>query len=79
MGLWSLAELTGYKVTPPDLQGENSVEYAIETIKKGYKIEHKGKTITLSLEEMCHFENMLCDIAESAFKYLFRERGVDNG
>ena len=76
-GLWSFAELTGYKVTPPDLQGEQCVEHAIETIKKGYQIEHKGKTITLSLEEMCHFENMLCDMAESAFRYLFKERGFE--
>jgi hypothetical protein len=79
MGLWSFAELTGYKVIPPNLHGENSVEHVIETIKTGYQIERAGKVINLSLEEMNHFENMLCDMAESAFKYLFKERGVDNG
>lgn len=77
LGLWSFAELTGYKVIPPDLHSENSVEHVIETIKTGYQIEHSGKVINLSLEEMNHFENMLCDMAESAFKYLFKERGVE--
>ena len=79
MGLWSFAALTGYKVTPPDPQKRNGVGAIVEAIKTGYQIEHSGKIINLSLEEMNHFENMLCDMAESAFKYLFKERGVDNG
>lgn len=77
LGLWSFAELTGYKVTPPDLRNENGIEAIVESIKTGYQIEHSGKVINLSLEEMNHFENMLCDMAESAFKYLFKERGVE--
>ena len=79
-GTWAFAELSGYNITPPDLHDSMYIKDAISALKAGYLIEKDGKTVTLSLEEMNRFENLLCDLVESALKYLFKEKeGVTNG
>ena len=75
----SFAELNGYIVTAPDLRNGEDAEKLVDSIKVGYIIEKDGEKVSLSMEEMNHFENLLCDLVEQAFKYLFKERGVDNG
>ena len=79
VGARSFAELNGYTVMAPNIDGIKDAEKVVKELKKGYRIEKEGKHVSLSLEEMNHFENLLCDLTDQAFKYLFKERGVDNG
>lgn len=82
-GLWAFAELCGYDIVPPDLssmQPGADATNAVDTwMNARYQIAKDGQKISLSPEEMNHFENLLCDLTEQAFKYLFKERSADNG
>lgn len=75
----AFASLSGYNIKAKTI-ADNALKDSFHNLLSNmYSIEKDGKCISLSTEDMNHFENLLCDMAESAFRYLFKERSVDNG
>ena len=71
----------GYTVSP----AENSIEgdevtRTLYVLKHTYSVKNKdGKEIVLSLDEMLRLEDEISDMIDTRLKYLFKEKGVDNG
>ncbi len=74
----AFAKLSGYTVVE-SVPNDKEACSILDVIRAGCKIEKNGVSVSLSLGELNRFQNLLCDQAESAFKYLFDERGVKNG
>ena len=79
LGSCAFASLNGYIIEAPDIEGEREVEEVISAIRDGYTIKRGKERIKLSVEEMNRFENMLCNLASSAFTFLFDQRRENNG
>lgn len=79
LGSCAFASLNGYIIETPSAEGEAEVETVITALHNGYIIKKDGKSIRLSVDEMNLFENMLCDLTASAFRFLFDQRRDNNG
>ena len=66
-GLCFFASLNGFTITSPTekLNGTSTPdETVLQAFKDGYSVCKAGKSVTLTIEEMNHLENDVCDYVE---------------
>lgn len=84
IGFKAFAQLSGYSITftsPPTLHGEKRtapVEEWLKMVKDGYTISNGEKAAIISIEDMNHLQNEICDFVEFKLDRLCKNE-VSNG
>lgn len=79
-GLSAFMTLNGYTVSPVEESEGEGIFKILNAIKHTYSVKNKdGKEIVLSMADMNRLGNEVSDMVETRLKYLFKEKGVDNG
>lgn len=78
-GLAFFLSVTEYKMDVAEItQGSISVEEVLAQIKQYCTIEHKGRKIALSIDEVNSLENEILEHIEIRLKYLFKQKETEN-
>ena len=79
-GLSAFMTLNSYTVSLVDGNGGEGIYKLLNAIKQTFSLKNKdGKEVVLSMDEMFRLGNEVSDMVETRLKYLFKEKGVDNG
>lgn len=78
LGLKAFASLCGFEISP-ELSDSNQTDLAsfIHRLHSGYSISRNGKKALISLEEMNHIQNEVCDFIEFKLSRLVKEANND--
>lgn len=79
-GLSAFMTLNSYTVSLVEGNGGEGIYKLLNAIKQTYSLKNKdGKEVVLSMAEMIRLGDEVSDMVGTRLKYLFKEKGVDNG